>query len=45
MGTGSELQTFAHERWVRAVAWSPDGRFLLSGGDDLSLTVWQVDPG
>ena len=30
---------------MRAVAWSPDGRFLLSGGDDLRLKVWQVELG
>ena len=27
------------------LAWSSDTRFVLSGGDDLSLKVWQVDQG
>ena len=30
---------------MRAVAWSPDGRYLLSGGDDLSLKVWEAELG
>lgn len=29
----------AHESRVRDLAWSPDGRHLVSGGDDLSLQI------
>lgn len=43
--TGNELLSLPHERWVRVLAWSSDTRFVLSGGDDLSLKVWQVDQG
>lgn len=28
---------------VRALAWSPDGRFLASGGDDAALFIWTPD--
>lgn len=30
----------AHTKPVRAVAWSPDGRFLATGGDDGKLAIW-----
>jgi|GEM_PF-2981260 len=33
LNNGSEITQFSeHRDWVRAVAFSPDGRFLLSGG-------------
>jgi WD40 repeat protein len=36
--------TFAsHQQSVRVVAWSPDGRYLASGGDDGQLLVWGTD--
>ena len=36
--------TFArHQQTVRVVAWSPDGRYLASGGDDGQLLVWGTD--
>jgi WD40 repeat protein len=36
--------TFArHQQTVRVVAWSPDGRYLASGGDDGLLLVWGTD--
>jgi WD40 repeat protein len=31
-----------HERVVRSVAWSPDGKLLASGSDDRALVVWDV---
>jgi WD40 repeat protein len=35
----------AHEPSVFTVAWSPDGRYLLSGGRDAMLRVWAVEQG
>ena len=36
--------TFAsHQQTVRVVAWSPDGGYLASGGDDNLLLVWGID--
>ena len=42
--TATSALTFAsHQQTVRAVAWSPDGRYLASGGDDGLLLVWGTD--
>jgi WD40 repeat protein len=30
----------AHTKPLRALAWSPDGRFLATGGDDNVLSIW-----
>ncbi len=30
----------AHTKPLRALAWSPDGRFLATGGDDNMLRIW-----
>jgi WD40 repeat protein len=30
----------AHTKAVRTLAWSPDGRFLATGGDDGTLIIW-----
>ena len=34
-----------HQAKVRAVAFSPDGRWLLSGGDDSKARVWDAGTG
>ncbi len=31
-----------HTGWVNAVAFSPDGSALISGGDDATLRIWDV---
>ena len=30
----------AHQGHVRTLAWSPDARFLATGGDDGILAIW-----
>ncbi len=32
-----------HQQTVRAVAWSPDGTLLASGGDDVLALIWQPE--
>ena len=34
-----------HDHWVLTVAISPDGNWLLSGGDDQTLRRWNLDTG
>ena len=35
----------AHESWARSVAFSPDGRRLVTGGWDRRVRVWEVTNG
>ncbi|WP_033286346.1 NB-ARC domain-containing protein [Streptomyces sp. NRRL F-525] len=39
----SEYAVSAHEGDLRTVAWSPDGRQLLSAGDDGRLLLWDTE--
>jgi WD40 repeat protein len=40
------LQTlFGHQSSVKAVAYSPDGHWLVSGSDDGVVKLWHVDSG
>lgn len=40
------LRTFiGHTGWVEFVAFSGGGKFAISGGDDYSLRVWEVETG
>ena len=34
-----------HTGWVRAVAVSPDGRLIVSGSDDRTVKVWDLENG
>jgi WD40 repeat protein len=34
------VRLHAHTNAVRTLAWSPDGRFLATGGDDGKLIIW-----
>ena len=43
--TGEKIVTLTeHTGWVNAVAFSPDGSALISGGDDATLRIWDVTP-
>ena len=37
-----QCQLKAHSDWVRAVAWSPCGQWLTSGGDDKMIYVYDA---
>jgi WD40 repeat protein len=34
-----------HTEWVGVVAYSPDGKHLVSGGDDGTLKIWEAATG
>jgi eukaryotic-like serine/threonine-protein kinase len=45
--TGAPLLAYAGQRneVVRAVAWSPNGKYIASGGNDGSVQVWDARTG
>lgn len=45
MKTGREIRTFGDAGWVNSVAFSPDGRYALSGSWDGTLKLWEVKTG
>jgi hypothetical protein len=46
VATGRELRKLTgHENTVASVAFSPDGRFALSGGYDKAMRLWEVATG
>ena len=43
--SGEKIATLnGHTGWVNAVAFSPNGSTLISGGDDETLRIWDVTP-
>ncbi|MER3434838.1 MAG: LuxR family transcriptional regulator [Leptolyngbya sp. ERB_1_1] len=43
---GRPLMTLSgHHNWVRSVAFSPDGRTLVSGSDDKKVMLWNTSTG
>ena len=43
--SGEKIATLTgHAGWVNAVAFSPNGSALISGGDDATLRIWDVTP-
>jgi WD40 repeat protein len=41
--TGQPVRAFqAHQNWIFAVAWSPDGQVLACGSLDRSVSLWPV---
>jgi WD40 repeat protein len=32
-----------HTSWVRSVAWSHDGQYIMSGSRDNTVRVWEAD--
>lgn len=41
----SLLTLRGHEGWVNAVAFSPDGKHLVTGGADDTVKVWKAQSG
>jgi WD40 repeat protein len=43
--TGQPPIADKHTDWIRALAFTPDGKFLVSAGDDQAILVWEVESG
>ena len=43
--SGAKWREFVHGTTINSVAFSADGQWLLTGGDDKKLRLWNVDKG
>ena len=42
---GSVVQDIAHNETVTCVVFSPDSQYVVTGSEDMSLKVWEVNTG
>jgi WD40 repeat protein len=42
-GVGNPLK--GHTSYVKSVAYSPDGRHIISGSDDMTIRIWDAETG
>ena len=45
MGHEQECTLRGHSSWVRSVAYSPDGKHVVSGSDDQTVKFWNAATG
>jgi WD40 repeat protein len=45
LGDEARINLTGHSDLVKAVAWSPDGRFLVTGGNDNTVKTWDGSTG
>jgi WD40 repeat protein/tetratricopeptide (TPR) repeat protein len=48
LDSGRERATLRHPEgvgWIESLAWYPDGRHLLTGGDDRKIRCWDAETG
>ena len=45
VATGNELFALkGHSNWIRSIAFSPDGKRILTGPHDLTAKLWDLQP-
>ena len=45
VSTGEEIKDFKLQQYVWSVAFSPDGKYVLSGGSDGKMDLWNISSG